>query len=401
MGAQGAPIAFLENTMGDLPIVWHRYGRHEMLADTTHDDGSRLDFAINLQRYLSANVMPGHRAVYEKVAEPKFVKQHGRPPKDRHEVRKAMLREPYFQYWSHLRLFAQDNTYWERSRIVERQWDKMVAKAKPRASDKGGLEIDPDFKVPPYQAPFDMHWMPGSFFTEFVESDIAGGAMYDLGGLYITTHGKNGRFNDGAGWSVIRWVLDRFPEFDPTRILDEGCTVGHNTLPFKKQWPKAEVIGMDIGAPVLRYAHRRAESLGVPVTFTQQNAERSKYPDESFDFVVSTMLLHETSYKAVYNIVKDNYRILKKGGLMVHVEQPPFTWANSAFDQLLKDWDTHNNNEPFWGAMHDMNLEDVAKKAGFLAKDVIMEMAPVVTPTDQDKLRVGNGQWFIFGARKR
>jgi ubiquinone/menaquinone biosynthesis C-methylase UbiE len=273
--------------------------------------------------------------------------------------------------------------------------------AKLKATDQGKLEIDPKFKVPPYQAPFDMHWMPGSFFTEFVPGDVAGGAMYDLGGLYITTHGKNGVFNDGAGWSVVRYVTEKFPDFSPKKILDEGCTVGHNTLPYKEQWPSAEVIGLDIGAPVLRYAHRRAESLGVPVTFTQQNAERTRYADESFDFVVSTMLLHETSYKAVYNIVKDNYRVFKKGGLMVHVEQPPFTWAQSPFDQLLKDWDTHNNNEPFWGAMHDMDLEDVAQKAGFARKDVIMEMAPVCTPTDQNKTRVGSGQWFIFAAWKR
>ncbi|MSO65057.1 MAG: class I SAM-dependent methyltransferase [Alphaproteobacteria bacterium] len=397
----GACAIFWEMNMGEAPIVWHRYGKHEMLVDTTHDEGARVDFAINLQRYLGTKVFPGHRDLYEKAVEPKFVKQNGRKPKDRHEVRKAMLKEPYFQYWSHLRLFAQENTYWERSRIVDRQLDSLVAKAKPRKGDKGRVEIDPRFEVPPYQAPFDMHWMPGSFFTEFVKDDVSGGAMYDLGGLYVTTHGKNGRYNDGAAWSVVRFVKEHFPDFKPARVLDEGCTVGHNTLPYKEAWPQAEVIGIDIGAPVLRYAHRRAESIGVPVTFSQQNAERTKYADDSFDFVVSTMLLHETSYKAVYNIVRDNYRVLKKGGLMIHVEQPPFSWAPSAFDQLMKDWDTHNNNEPFWGTMHDMDLEDVAQKAGFRREDVIMKMAPVVTPTDADKLRVGSGQWFIFAAWKR
>ncbi|MBM3504332.1 MAG: class I SAM-dependent methyltransferase [Alphaproteobacteria bacterium] len=388
--------------MGQLPITWHNYGRHGMLAETTADEGSRIDFAINLQRYLATQMWPGHRTVYDKVAEPKFVKQNGRKPKNRYEVRKAMLREPYFQYWSHLRLFAQENTYWERSRIVDRQLPELVAKAKPRSSDKGKLELDPKFKVPPYQLPFDMHWMPGSFFTDFVKDDVAGGAMYDLGGLYITTHGINGRFNDGAAWSVIRYVKEHFPNFSPKRILDEGCTVGHNTLPLKETWPDAEVIGIDIGAPILRYAHARAESLGVPVTFSLQNAEHTKYEDESFDFVLSTLLLHETSYKAVYNIAKDNYRLLKKGGLMLHVEQPPFKWAKSPFDQLMKDWDTHNNNEPFWGAMHDMDLEDVAMKAGFRKQDIVQTMTPVVTPTEEDKMRLGAGQqWYVLAAWKR
>ena len=41
---------------------------------------------------------------------------------------------------------------------------------------------------------------------------------------------------------------------------------------------------------------------------------------------------------------------------MLHVEQPPFKMIDDPFDQLMKDWDTHNNNEPFWGPMHYMDL---------------------------------------------
>jgi SAM-dependent methyltransferase len=298
-------------------------------------------------------------------------------------------------------VFAQENTYWERSRIVDRQLDTLVAKAQPKSSDRGKLDLDPDFKVPPYQAPFDMHWMPGSFFTEFVKDDVAAGAMYDLGGLYITTHGMNGRYNDGAAWSVIRFVKENFPDFNPKRILDEGCTVGHNTLPFKQAWPKAEIHAIDIGAPTLRYAHARAEDMGYAIHFSQQNAEKTEFKDNTFDLVVSTMFLHETSHSAVYNIVKENRRILKPGGIMIHVEQPPFTWAKSPFDAFTRDWDTHNNQEPFWGRMHDMDLEQVAMKGGFKKQNIFQEMAPLVTPVPGDNYNLAPaGAWFIFGARK-
>ncbi|MSO65056.1 MAG: class I SAM-dependent methyltransferase [Alphaproteobacteria bacterium] len=386
--------------MGTDTVVWHNFGKHDMLVDTTHDEGARLDFMINFFRHLGTKVMPGHRDVYEKRVEPQFVKEHKRKPKDRHEVRKAMLKNSYFQYWSHLRIFAQENTYYERSRIVDRQLDALVAKAKPRKADKGKLEIAPKFEVPRYQRSFDMHWMPGSYYTEFVKDDVSGGAMYDLGGLYMSTNGMIGKNNDGAARSIIRWLREKYPKFEPKRILDEGCTVGHNTLPFKDAWPKAEVIGIDIGAPVLRYGHGRAESFGVPVTFSQQNAEQTTYADGSFDLIVSTMFLHETSYKAVHNIVKEGHRLLRKGGLMIHVDQPPFNWAATPFDALMRDWDTHNNNEPFWGPMHDMDLADVATKAGFKKNDVLMTMAPMVTPTERDKYHLGQGQWFFYGAWK-
>ncbi len=380
--------------------TWRGYGKHEMLVDTNHDEASRIDFMMNLFKHMGSEIWPGHRKLYENKVEPAFKKAHGRKPKDRHEVREVMLDEEYFRLWSMLRVYAQENIYSERRNIVERQLDDLVARAKPRESDKGTVEIDPNFVAPRYQTNLDMHWMPGGYANEVTQDDVAAGAMYDTGGLYVSTGGMFGKYNNGAAYAVVAWIQENFPRLTPKRILDQGCTVGHNTLPYKDAWPDAEVIGIDIGGPGLRYAHRRAESLGYKVTFSQQNAEATKYEDESFDMVLSTMFLHETSNKAVYNIVKENRRLLKPGGLMLHVEQPPFEKIAEPFDQLMKDWDTHNNNEPFWGRMHDMDLEDVALRAGFKKSDIVQTFAPTVTPTESDKYNRGNGQWFMFAATK-
>ena len=117
--------------------------------------------------------------------------------------------------------------------------------------------------------------------------------------------------------------------------------------------------------------------------------------------IVSTMFLHETSHKAVHNIVSEAYRLLKKGGIMIHVEQPPFEKIKDPFDQLMGDWDTHNNNEPFWGPMHDMNLESVALKAGFSKNNIIQTFAPLICPTDEDNYNENpNGRWFVFAGWK-
>ena len=387
--------------MGAQAATWSGFGRHGMRAATDHDEGSRMDFVMTLNRHIGQEIAPGRRNVYDTRVKPAFEKENGRAPETRHEVRKAMLKDSYFQYWSHLRLYSQQKSYDERRLIVDRQLDDLVDHAKPTAKDKGTVDIDPNFEVPMYQKPLDMHWMPGSFFTEFTENDVSAGAMYDLGGLYIATNNMLGPYNDGAGYAVVSYLREKFPDFTPESILDEGCTVGSNMLPFKDAWPEAEVHGIDIGAPVLRYGHRRAESLGYDVHFSQQNAEQTKYEDGSFDFVVSTMFLHETSYKAVHNIVREAHRLLKPGGLMVHVEQPPFKTMTDPFEQHIRDWDTHNNNEPFWGPMHDMDLEDVAVKAGFAKNDIIQEMIKLITPTANDKYNEGEGAWFVFGAWKR
>jgi len=389
--------------MNSLGIAtWSGFGRHTISPLTDHDESSRMEFTINLFRALNG-IQAHHRTIYDRKVEPEFKRQHRRPPKDRHEVRKAMLKDSTFQVWSHLRVLAQQQLF-ENARIsVDRQLDTLIGKArsKSRGKIKGSLELDAKFEVPRYQRPFDMHWMPGSYFTEFAEKDdVAAGALYDFGGLYVLTNGMLGKYNDGAGYAVVRYLREKFPKFSPKAVLDQGCTVGHNTLPFKDAWPKAEVHAIDIGAPVLRYGHARAEDLGYAVHFSQQNAEKTHYKSGMFDLIVSTMFLHETSYKAVYNIVKENYRLLKPGGIMVHVEQPPFAMASSPFDAFTGDWDTHNNEEPFWGPMHDMDLADVTVKSGFKRANVFQEFAPMVTPVAGDNYALGKGRWFVFGATK-
>ena len=117
--------------------------------------------------------------------------------------------------------------------------------------------------------------------------------------------------------------------------------------------------------------------------------------------IVSTMFLHETSYKAVHKIVSEAYRLLKKGGIMIHVEQPPFEKINDLFDQLMGDWDTHNNNEPFWGPMHDLNLIKISIDSGFKKADIFEEFCPFVIPQDDRSIKEAKaGNWFLFGAWK-
>ena len=381
--------------------TWSGFGEHGMRANTNHDESAHINFMMSIYRHLGQHVSPGRRDVYDQRVKPKFVRDHNREPKDRHEVREATLDDPYFQMWGHLRVYCQQKGNDLRRELVNRQLGELAERAKPRPGDRGALELDPDVQIPKYQSSFDMHWMPGGYYTERTQDDVSAGALYDTGGLYISTSGHLGAYNDGAAYTAVAYLREKYPDFVPRRILDEGCTVGHNTLPFKDAWPDAEVVGIDVAAPVLRYAHRRAEELGYEICFSQQNAEETKYEDGSFDFIVSTMFLHETSKRAIRNIFAEGHRLLKPGGFMMHVEQPPFRWFDDPFEQFVRDWDTHNNNEPFWGPMHDMDLEEVAVGAGFRRDDVVQEMAQLITPTATDKYNVGKGEWYVFGAWKR
>jgi SAM-dependent methyltransferase len=186
-----------------------------------------------------------------------------------------------------------------------------------------------------------------------------------------------------------------------------GCTVGHSTLAYNDAFPDAEIYGIDVGAPVLRYAHARAESLGKPVHFSQQNAEKTDFEDGFFDLIVSHILVHETSHVAVRNIMKECNRLLAPGGLVVHAETPPYRDL-PAYDAFMLDWDTRNNNEPYWGASHEIVAKDIAAETGFDPNKAFEAYQPSAFDAAEAKRTkvfqggdfAGGGVWWVWGAQK-
>ena len=118
---------------------------------------------------------------------------------------------------------------------------------------------------------------------------------------------------------------------------------------------------------MLRYAHARATSLGAKnIHFKQMSGEDlSAFEDGEFDVVMTSIFLHELSSKSLPKIMKEMYRVLKKGGLMIHLEQPQYNADMPVFEQFMRDWDSYNNNEPFWSAMHNIDLTDLMLGLGF------------------------------------
>lgn len=338
--------------------------RHAMLPDERHDDLARETFVKALKSHIANNVTPGVREVYEHRAAPKWTQRHGTPPSDRNEVREALSEDVYYKLWSSVRRHSQDLLWNDVADVIARQIDELAERAKKVDRGLGTLELDPDFEVPWYQWGIDIHAMPGGYRGEYTKDDVAIGALYDRG-VFIYAMGQMGELNDDYGQSVVNnYLRKEHPQFSPTRILDMGCTVGHATIPYVDAYPNAEVHAIDVGAPVLRYGHARAEALGKKVHFSQQNAERTKFPDEHFDLVVSHILLHEVPPNAVRNILAECYRLLKPGGLMIHADFPGYGGMDP-LTQAMIDWDTYNNHEPFWGPMRDMDLVAEARAAGF------------------------------------
>ena len=218
--------------------------------------------------------------------------------------------------------------------------------------------------------------MPGGYRGEYMDDDVSVGALFDRG-VYVYAMGQMGALNDDYGQSVCQnFLAVSYPEFSPRRILDMGCTSGNSTLPYVDAFSDADVHAIDLGAPVLRYAHARAESLGRAVHFSQQNAECTDFPDGHFDLVVSHIVIHEMSPAALRRALAECRRLLAPGGLMVHADFAGYAGVDPV-TQAMIDWDTYYNHEPFWGPMRDMDLVAESVSAGF--DDGAVELTSVPT----------------------
>jgi SAM-dependent methyltransferase len=350
---------------------------HGMLPVPTPEEASRQEFAKSLKHFVQQGMLPGLGPIFQGRAAPRFEKETGRAPADRHDIRKAMVPDNYFRHYAALNRISQELLWDSVIDSVERDADNLEGVAAQMSGrNKGELRIPEAFEVPRYVSALDIHCMPGGYAGDGeTASQVLPGVLYDRG-VYIYSMGYTGPYNDDMGRSVVNYLKRNMPEFKPRRILDMGCTVGHSTLPYKELFPEAEVWGIDVGGPMIRYAHARAGAMGLDVNFAQMNAEKTEFEDGYFDLVVSHILLHETSGKAMPRIVEECFRVLRPGGLMIHADLPPFDLMDP-FTQFILDNETYYNNEPFWGAMRELDQVGIAKAAGFDPASIRFDTAPM------------------------
>jgi SAM-dependent methyltransferase len=397
-----------------------RNSAFDSLTQPTLDERARQKFVSQLRRHIMVDMAATMRGVYASQVEPRVIARHRRAPRTALEVRRAMLQNPYFRAWSALRYTAQEMTWSSVRPQIERDLPKLVAAARESARQSaagseraavraGSLRLDPTLALPKDMQKLDIHLMPGGFHSEFVGDDVAAGALYHHGTAVFaggfTLRARGG----GVAKSIAHYLKARRPGWHPRRLLDLGCTVGGNLLPYLEVFPDCEAHGIDVCAPLLRYAHARAESLGAPVHYSQQNAERTDYPDESFDIVCSSFFLHEHSIAVTRRVFAEARRLLRPGGVMVHMELPPDSQTTPYYSFYL-NWDAYYNNEPHYAAFRALDLRREVLRAGFASRNFFQTRIPNHgTVTEADFAAVARGEreapahgngasWFIFGA---
>jgi SAM-dependent methyltransferase len=355
--------------------------RHALLSRPTADEKGRESFLASMRRFLIEDLYAGNETAYRRRQVPAYVAKHGRPPATYREVKSVMQEDPYYRAFSFLNRATQELLWDTVGESVERQLPALreAAASVPKAG--GTLVLDPSLELPEYFTKVDIHVMPGSFHKELsAEDDLYAGAVYDRG-VYVYAYGGLGEDNAALGQGTIDCVRRRFPDLKPRKILDLGCGAGMSTLPLAQAWPDAEIFGVDLAAPMLRYAHGRSEAFGIPVHYAQQNAAHTDFPDASFDLVLSNLLLHEIPQKLTRQVVTECYRLLSPGGVMVHNDM--VGWPTDPFAEFMAEWNAHNNNEPFERGSGTIDWLGTCVDSGFAAEDVFLQPVDAAYMSEQ------------------
>jgi len=227
------------------------------------------------------------------------------------------------------------------------------------AADKAGpgsLELNPDMYIPPYTA-WEIHNQPGGYV-----GDPFAGHMYHYGtnNLWIHNNDQDGMHAD---------IANSAPAPDDGRVsrcLDLGCSVGQSAMGLKERFPEAEVWGIDVGAPMVRYAHMRAVDLGIDVNFAQRLAEDTKFPDNHFDMVTAFILFHEVTIEAANEIIREVHRVLRPGGKFLAIDGSFLVRKprNTAYARWRVWWTDQWNTEVHYIPYAEYDFSNAFKAAG-------------------------------------
>jgi ubiquinone/menaquinone biosynthesis C-methylase UbiE len=389
--------------------------KHDLYTRGSREQAARQDFVASLRGYILNDLAGAMREHFDsKVAG--RVADGDSEPASGPAVHEAMRREPLFRFYSSMRYNAQEMVWRSVLRPLAEHRESLGQRIEAgSAADVGGsLVLDEQLDIPRNVASLDVHLAPGSYHREDPAAPWMGGAVYDHG-FNVFSFGMMGDNHDDIGQSMSQYIRHKYPDFSPAAILDLGCTIGHNTCAWKRTFPDAEVTGIDVAPACLRYAHARAGLQGVPVHFRQANATQLPYEDESFDVVFSSMFLHELSLKDIRKVLAEARRVLRPGGLMLHMELPPND-SLCAYDAFYLDWDAYYNNEPFYKTFRDQDFAELREEAGFPRSSHIEFITPQYCRLSDSEYaeaigheegfsdktgRLAEGiQWFGFGAWK-
>lgn len=125
-----------------------------------------------------------------------------------------------------------------------------------------------------------------------------------------------------------RAVLRRLPELNGLSVLEVGCGRGAFALSLARQFPRADIVGVDFSSSAIEIATAQAQD-APNIRFQVEDAQALTFPDASFDVVLSCECLEHVPSPA--RMAGEIRRVLKPGGKFILTTE-------NYFNAMLLSW---------------------------------------------------------------
>jgi len=143
-------------------------------------------------------------------------------------------------------------------------------------------------------------------------------------------------------------------------VLDVGCGTGGVTIPAKLRVGKVgRVSGIDPAPEMIVVARRKAQRAGIEIDFRVGVIESLPYPDETFDVVTSSLMMHHLPEHLRVKGLAEIRRVLKPSGriLIADMMRPVPSFLEHLSSLIL-----HHGHSMQFGIE---DLSALLKEAGF------------------------------------
>ncbi len=129
------------------------------------------------------------------------------------------------------------------------------------------------------------------------------------------------------------------------RVMDLGCGTGTLAIMAKRAQPQADIFGLDADPEMLKVANAKKDQEKLAVKFDVGFTSNLPYPDEFFDRVLSSIMIHHLKTPDKEKTAHEIYRVLKPGGQLHIIDfGKPYTWYGKLLGPFLHKFEEANDN---------------------------------------------------------
>jgi ubiquinone/menaquinone biosynthesis C-methylase UbiE len=201
----------------------------------------------------------------------------------------------------------------------------------------------------------NFHWQTDGYFSE------RSAEMYDLG-VELLFRGTADVMRRQVIPPITRFLRDEHKEPQHVRLLDVACGTGRTLRQLATTHPDLRFHGVDLSQHYVQLARRRLADVR-ELTLAVENGEALPYADATFDVVTSVYLFHELPRNARRNVVREMFRVLRPGGLVVIEDSAQFAESPELAEALTNF--PAEFHEPFYRDYLEDDLAGILRECGF------------------------------------